>query len=149
MRTQCAALILAALGGAVSADDKPEQAEAIKKLQGAWIVKTAQISGQPLPDEIGRSIKLEINKSDYTTLVGGRPDKGSFEIDVAKTPMQMTIKGKSGPNSGKTLPCIFEFQGKNVRICYGLDGKNRPSEFKTTAMDKFFLVTYEKAPASP
>jgi uncharacterized protein (TIGR03067 family) len=56
----------------------------------------------------------------------------------------MDVKGTKGPNKGKTFPAIYEVKGDTLRVCYDLDGKERPREFKTEKGKKYFLVTYER-----
>jgi uncharacterized protein (TIGR03067 family) len=56
----------------------------------------------------------------------------------------MTIVGTKGPNTGKTFPCIYDIKGDTFRICYDLSGAKRPTEFKTAAGTKLYLVTYNR-----
>ena len=52
--------------------------------------------------------------------------------------------GVKGPNKGKTFPAIYELAGDTLRVCYDLSGKKRPTEFKTKADTKLYLVTYKR-----
>jgi uncharacterized protein (TIGR03067 family) len=56
----------------------------------------------------------------------------------------MTITGTGGPNVGKTFPAIYEIKGDTLRICYDLSGAQRPTEFKSVAGTKLYLVTYTR-----
>ena len=56
----------------------------------------------------------------------------------------MTVTGTNGPNQGKTFPCIYELKGDTLRICYDLSGAKRPTEFKSVADTKLYLVTYSR-----
>lgn len=56
----------------------------------------------------------------------------------------MTVTGTEGPNQGKKFPCIYELQGDTLRICYDLSGAKRPTEFKSVAGTKLYLVTYAR-----
>ena len=39
---------------------------------------------------------------------------------------------------------IYELNGDTLRICYDLSGSKRPTEFKTAAGTKLYLVTYNR-----
>jgi len=54
----------------------------------------------------------------------------------------MAITGTEGPNSGRTFPAIYELEGDTLRICYDLSGVKRPTEFKSIAGTRLYLVTY-------
>ena len=56
----------------------------------------------------------------------------------------MTITGTDGPSKGKTLPAVYEVDGDSLKVCYTLDGKDPPTEFKSTAENKTLLVTYKR-----
>jgi len=62
--------------------------------------------------------------------------------DSATQPKGMSVTGTEGPNSGKTFPAIYELKGDTLRICYDLSGAKRPTEFKSVAGTKLYLVTY-------
>jgi uncharacterized protein (TIGR03067 family) len=80
-----------------------------------------------------------------TVLVGEMSDEGTVKRDPGKSPKTMDITGKKGPNVGKTFLCIYELKGDDLRVCYDLSGKARPTEFGTKADTLLFLVTYRRA----
>jgi len=122
-------------------DDAKDQ----KAMEGTWLMETAEISGNKFPDELRKATKLVMKGSKYTLTVGNMPDKGTVKIDSSATPKTMDITGTDGPNKGKTIPCIYELDGDTLKVCYNLGGKDRPTEFKTTAESKYFLVTFKRA----
>jgi uncharacterized protein (TIGR03067 family) len=52
--------------------------------------------------------------------------------------------GKKGPNEGKTFLAIYELKGDELRVCYDLGGKDRPTEFVSKPETPLFLVTYRR-----
>ena len=64
-------------------------------------------------------------------------------------PKGMTVKGSEGPNKGKSFPAIYELSGDTLRICYDLSGTKRPTEFKSTAGTKLYVVTYKRNNENP
>jgi uncharacterized protein (TIGR03067 family) len=115
-----------------------------KKLEGTWTPKAAELSGQPFPDEILKTMKLVIIGDQYTVTVGKAIDKGAVKLDAAKKPKTMDIIGADGPNKGKTFLAIYEIDGDTLRVCYDLSGKNRPTEFATKKDAPLFLATYQR-----
>ncbi len=115
-----------------------------KSLRGDWIPVKAELSGQPMPDAMLKTISLKIGDGTYDVLVAGQPDKGTLEIDASTTPKSMIIKGTEGPNKGRTIPAIYELDGKTLRIWYDLSGAQRPKEFKTAAGTRLYLVAYQR-----
>jgi uncharacterized protein (TIGR03067 family) len=136
----CFSLVLA-VGLAALAGDKPDDTKA---LQGNWKPVQAELAGQPMADAVLKTISLKLENGKYEVLVGGNPDKGTYTSDATTKPKSMAVTGTEGPNQGKTFPCIYELNGDTLRICYDLSGAKRPTEFKTSAGTKLYLVTYNR-----
>jgi uncharacterized protein (TIGR03067 family) len=85
-----------------------------------------------------------MNGGKYEVSVGGKPDKGTYTIDATTKPKSMSITGTEGPNNGKTFPAIYELKADTLIICYDLSGEKRPTEFKSVAGTKLYLVTYNR-----
>jgi len=117
-------------------------ADDTKEVQGSWTPIKADLGGQPLPEAVLKSISLKLDGGKYEVSVGGAPDKGTYILDSASKPKGMTIAGTEGPNAGKTFPAIYELKGDTLRICYDLSGSKRPTEFKSIAGTRLYLVTY-------
>ena len=115
-----------------------------KAVQGMWKPAKAELAGQPMADDVVKSISLKLTNGKYEVFVGDKPDRGTNTIDSTTTPKGMTITSTEGPNNGKTFPAIYELKGDTLRICYDLSGAKRPAEFKTLAGTKLYLVTYHR-----
>lgn len=115
-----------------------------KMVEGTWVPVDAELGGQKFPDVVLKTMKLTINDGNYTVNVGEQIDKGTVKIESTTTPKAMDITGTEGPNQGKTLPAIYELKGDTLRICYDLEGKQRPTEFKTAMGTQQFLVNYKR-----
>ena len=113
-------------------------------LQGIWLPTSAELGGQPFPEEVRKSIQLEIKDDGYTATVGGMVDRGTVKLNASAKPPQMDITGVEGPNKGKTILAIYECQGDTLQVCYDLSGAARPTEFKSAANTLQFLVTYQR-----
>lgn len=133
------ALMLSFSLAARSADTKESDA-----LQGTWLPSTAELAGQPFPDEVRKTIKLVVKDDKYTVTVGKAVDQGTVKLTPSAKPKELDITGTDGPNKGKTILAIYERDGDTLRVCYDLSGKARPTEFKTKADTPLFLVTYKR-----
>jgi uncharacterized protein (TIGR03067 family) len=137
-----AVLVFAAtLAAPARADEKSE----LKKLQGNWAPVSLEMGAQKFPDERAKAIALTIAGNEYTVTVSGQADKGTLKLDPAAKPKAMDIVGTDGPNKGRTFPAIYELSGDTLTICYALEGKDRPTEFKTRPGTPLFLVIYKRA----
>src|SRR6476659_514020 len=142
----CICLVVAASQMTFAAEETAEHKASgdQQALQGEWIPIKAELAGKPMPDAIVKTISLKLIKNEYEVLVAGKPVKGTWTIDPATKPKSMKIIGVKGPNKGKTFPAIYELAGDTLRVCYDLSGAKSPTEFKTKADTKLYLVTYKR-----
>jgi len=130
-----------AVSSSTFAADSSDDAKAI---QGNWKPIKAELAGQPMPEAVLKSISLKLDNGRYEVFVGEQPDRGTYTLDSATAPKGMSVSGTEGPNNGKTFPAIYELHGDTLRICYDLSGARRPTEFKSVAGTKLYLVTYTR-----
>ena len=133
----CIGFLAAAVMTALAAD--PPDATAI---QGNWTPVKGELGGRPMADAVLQTISLKLTDGKYEVFAGGHPDNGTYTLDSNTKPKSITVTGTNGPNSGKTFPSIYELKGDTLRICYDLSGMKRPTEFKSVAGTKLYLVTY-------
>jgi uncharacterized protein (TIGR03067 family) len=136
----CVGLAVAVSLCAIAAD-APDDAKAV---EGNWKPVKAELAGQPMAEAVMKSISLKLDGGKYEVFVGESPDRGTYTLDSAAKPEGMTVTGTEGPNNGKTFPAIYELNGDTMRICYDLSGAKRPTEFKSVAGTKLYLVTYHR-----
>jgi uncharacterized protein (TIGR03067 family) len=118
-----------------------------REIEGTWLPVSAELAGEKYPEEVLKTMKLVLKGEKYTVEVGGQSDEGTITLDPAQSPKAMDIKGTKGPNEGKTFLVIYELKGDEMRVCYDLSGKSRPSEFATKAGTQLFLVKYRRTKA--
>jgi len=129
-----------ALAVATFAGEKVNDA---KEIQGTWLPVKAQIRGEEMNEQVLKTITLKLDAGKYEVMAENL-DKGTYTIDPAAKPKTIDVTGVEGPNAGKKMPAIYELDGDMLRICYGLGGSPRPTEFKSPAGTKTFLVTYKR-----
>ena len=118
--------------------------EDLTMLDGTWLPASGEFAGDKFPEETLKSIKLVLKDGKYTATVGKESDVGTITIDATKKPKTMDIVGTEGPNKGKMFPCIYEVTDDTLKVCYDLEGKERPKEFKTKEGTKQFFLTYKR-----
>jgi uncharacterized protein (TIGR03067 family) len=113
-------------------------------IEGTWIPISAELGNQPFPERLFTTMRLILTEDSYTAIVGSVTDKGTLTLHESDKPSTMDILGTEGPNKGKTIPAIFELNGETLKVCYDLEGKNRPHDFHTEPRTQQFLVSYRK-----
>ncbi len=137
-------LFVVALAAGARYDDDEKVKKVLGEMTGTWIPSAAELDGEGLPKRVFETIKLVIKDEKYTVTVGEQVDEGTVTLDLESDPTGMEIKGTKGPNDGKTIPAIYELKDDTLKVCYNLEGKKRPKEFKTTAGSKHYMVTYKR-----
>lgn len=102
--------------GPAHGDD--EQKTALAELGGSW---------QVVRQEGGFEAKRLVFRADTLTLEFGDGEKKETRIKVAPTakPKGIDIHHVKG-----TSPGIYELKGKQLKICFAVEGKDRPADFK-------------------
>ena len=133
-------LMVSLLGAAARGGDTTDA----RQMDGIWKPVAAELAGKQWEKEILDSMKLILRDDKYTVQVGDQSDEGTVKRDPSKSPSTMDIMGTKGPNKGKTFLVIYELKGDELRVCYDLSGKSRPTEFATKPATSLFLVTYRR-----
>jgi uncharacterized protein (TIGR03067 family) len=120
------------------------RADDAKDLEGTWALTSGELGEAKFPDELVKTIKLVVKDGKYAVTVGKQEDKGTCKLAPDKKPKEMDIIGSDGPNKGKTFLAIYELKGDELKICYDLGGKDRPTEFKAKANTMHFLAVYKR-----
>jgi len=119
---------LVLLVGLLAQDKTPE---AVDALQGDWVVVSAIRGGKPLPAEQAKMLSVTF-KGDIMTLKDATmTDKVKFELDPKqKTPWINFV------NDEETAPGIYELKGDDLKICWAMPDRDRPTDFAAQAETK-------------
>ena len=136
-RTPLHVLVVAFSATALGCAAPPQGAPAI---EGTWAIASTTLGGQELP--------LAAFQNSPLRLAGGRyvfqNDSGEYSVIPDAVPTAIDVRGRQGPNAGKTIPAIFKLQGDTLTICYDLSCKARPKDFRSEAGTQLFLARYTR-----
>ncbi|HEV3143776.1 MAG TPA: TIGR03067 domain-containing protein [Gemmataceae bacterium] len=121
------------------------RADEPKEAKGVWVPTEMTVAGQALPAEQLSALKLTIGDGKYKAEVNNEgTDSGTYTIDSTKKPGRLEITSTDGANKGKKMLAIWELSGDTMKVCYDLEGKDYPTEFKSTKENKYLLAVYKK-----
>ena len=103
----------------------------------------AELNGESAPELVTSQTVLELKAGVYAVRYAGQVmDHGTYEMGAEAG--QMVLHGTSGPNAGRTIPCLYQFAGNRLSVCYGLDG-HQHIEFPACHAKMRYLAIYNLA----
>lgn len=96
----------------VGGDDAKNE---LKKLQGTWTMVSGEMDGKKAADDHVSKSKIIYEGNKIQIMVPNQTPETMVaeivKIDPTKNPKEMHFIRKNGPNAGKTLIGIYEFEG--------------------------------------
>ena len=117
----------------------------LEKLQGDWQAASMVIDGMPLPDDDAQAMFRTVKGNQYTVSHFRKQlGRGTFTIDAKASPKRIDARpdgpaGKAGPVLG-----IYEIEGARFRVCFALQGKERPTDFSAKKGSGHTLTVWER-----
>ena len=113
-------------------------------IRGTWIPVEAILEGKRLPEEGLEGMVLTIDHTTYSLQAPGGLDKGTVEVHSLQYPLGVDLTVTDGPNRGRVRRAIWETAGNWMRVCYAIEGSERPSKFEASEGEPSLLVTYRR-----
>ena len=133
-------VVVLVLAGLVSG---PARADHLDQFQGSWRIVAAKVGKIKATGEVKHSLEL-IVEGDKLTLIEG-PKKEVVHISLTPGKKSHSIDFyKSSAKKEKVWHGIYEFDGKDLKMCWGPAGHPRPHEFKTTAKTQNRYYVFRK-----
>jgi uncharacterized protein (TIGR03067 family) len=98
-------------------------------LQGTWEIVSLELEGQAMSPGAFEGSSITVKGSTFTTASMGAVYGGTISVDAAKSPKQLDLSFKSGPEKGNTSLAIYDLEGDTFRLCLTVTGKTRPAAF--------------------
>jgi uncharacterized protein (TIGR03067 family) len=126
-------------------NDLPVNAQ-MANLAGAWRCVYGEADGHQAADAALAQMKLILRADGtYRNETGdSNTSEGTFAVYPGPETWMMDLKCKKGPQAGKTLYCIYERKGDELRLCYALFGTDRPTEFTSGPGVRHILTVYKR-----
>jgi uncharacterized protein (TIGR03067 family) len=138
------AILLVAAAPAFVRED--EAKKDLNKLQGEWVITSAERDGKTASKEELGDLKRTVKGDDYTVTRDGQVvGKGKYKLDPTQKPKAIDAITKNQDGEDVTLLGIYEFDGDSYKVCFAMAGQPRPKEFKTTEGSGLTLTVSKKA----
>jgi uncharacterized protein (TIGR03067 family) len=130
-------LLLWSIGSSFAADIGGEDAKKeLQKLQGTWVMVSGELGGKKAADEHRSRSKIVYEGDKLQIMVPNQTTETIVaeivKIDPTKNPKEMHFIRKNGPNAGKTLIGIYEFEGDDqYKFAFDPTGAMTLKEFAT------------------
>lgn len=128
---------------AAGADDKPAKVDP-KKLVGEWKITDGWKAGEKAS---GDALKAPIIVAKDTVTIKGEKAEETFEftykVNADKGEIDLEIT-KPEPLKGAKTAGILKLDGDKFTLCYHPMGEKRPTEFKSTKENGFYMFVMEK-----
>jgi uncharacterized protein (TIGR03067 family) len=113
-------------GGSQASDNE------LKKLQGTWQFISQEMDGKPRPAEQVAKLKITFTGDKWSVREDGKVvQAGTHKFDPTKKPSQVDAVVMEGEGKGSTMLGIYEMKADRLKVCFDLQGKERPTSFTT------------------
>ena len=120
------------------------RADDLKDMEGTWKVEAAEAGGQKVESENLKEIVVKISGERYEVKAKDKVDAGTLKLDETQKPKTMDATDTEGLDAGKVVKAIYELSGDTLRVCYAIDGAERPTEFATKEGSQVLMLTYKR-----
>jgi uncharacterized protein (TIGR03067 family) len=121
----------------------------LQKLQGTWIMISAEMDGKKVHDAhvqksrmtyVGDKVELITPHQHRDTIIAT-----IVKLDLTKNPKEMQWVRTAGPKAGTTMTAIYEFEGPDqYRVCFDPAGLAVPKTFGTKAGSGHIWHTWKR-----
>jgi uncharacterized protein (TIGR03067 family) len=103
--------------------------EELARFEGSWQFDSMEAEGKAVPLESFKGIRLVLKGDRFTMTEPVATYGGTYTVDPIARPKTIDVTFTEGPEKGKTSYGIYELDGDTYKVCIGLVGKPRPTEF--------------------
>lgn len=121
----------------------------LQKFQGSWVMVAAEMDGKKVHDKHVKQSRISYvgNKVELTTPHQHKEKIVAtiIKLDVTKTPREMSWVRNAGPNQGKTMIAIYQFEGPDqYKFSFDPAVKETPKKFGTKAGSGHIWHTWKR-----
>jgi RNA polymerase sigma factor (sigma-70 family) len=114
-------------------------------IQGTWKVSSHLKNGKQTDgNDDNLEVKQIVFEGDKLTTDSGIV--AECKLDPKQNPKHIDVIAKEGPvpDKGKVAPGIYEIKGDELRICFGVPGVDRPTEFTADAGSMCVMIVLKR-----
>jgi uncharacterized protein (TIGR03067 family) len=116
-----------------------------ERMEGTWACVSATVDGKALPEETVKQFRLTLTSTRYKTEKGSQVLFDSdYTLDSSQKPPHIDIVGTEGDFKGKKAQGIYLLTGDELKICYTMPGKPRPSAFESLSGSGAYLLVWKR-----
>ena len=117
------------------------KANDLKDMEGTWKVESAEAGGQKIESDDVKAIVVKITGDRYEVKTKDKVDAGTLKLDETQKPKTMDATDTEGLDAGKVVKAIYELSGDTLRVCYAIEGAERPTEMATKEGSPLLMLT--------
>jgi uncharacterized protein (TIGR03067 family) len=106
-------------------------AKEYRAFEGTWRFKSIETGGQELPADSLKDSRLICKDRDFTAVSAEGTLRGTFSVDVSKTPKTIDVIFTDGPDKGRTFRGIYVLKDDSYKVCMSPPGRDRPLAFES------------------
>lgn len=116
----------------------------VESIEGEWRAVLVLHGGKP--HNPGGPPAIITFKGDTMTIKEGERDAEvvTFTLDPKAKPATIDLRDTRGGKPGKTIRGIYLLEKDKLTVCFGMDGTDRPTEFKSEPNTKTGMFTLER-----
>lgn len=135
------AIAFLAAAGTVPADGQDD----LKKLEGTWRFVSHEMQGKAATPEQLEKMSITFAGDKFAVSVDGKVvQAGMNKLDPAKKPAQVDAAVTEGQGKDTTMLGIYELKEDTMKVCFDLQGKERPTSFTAKASQMSAVIKREK-----
>lgn len=127
---------------AVGQDQQDTPKKEIEKFQGTWVITSWVRDGKA--DKSHEGGKVTFKGRNFERTSAKETVKGTIKPNPKTKPKELETTLTEGPDKGKTLAGIYEFEGETLKICYAGPDKDRPKDFTSKPESGHFLLVFKR-----
>ena len=144
----CVLLVVGTLVAVASADDAKDKAirKDRQRIEGTWRITALEIGGNKSKDEDVQKLTVINDAKGKWILRSDNKEisKGTSSFDPTKKPRTIDFTPTEDAAKEEKFHGIYELRKNTRKLCFAPSGKDRPTEFSSTADNQHILVTFKR-----
>ncbi len=137
-------VLLMSVSFLVAADPKEDVDKELQRLEGKWQFVSITSDGKDVPKDLVKVARLTISGKRFTLRTNTESHTGIINLDPAVYPKTIDVTYNSGPERGKKALGIYELKGDTLKVCMGVVGAKRPTEFASKSQSGHVLEVLKR-----